>query len=531
MAEFPNCLALFPRRDRKPQAPSELDGVSSGGPGNAYEYLRSSLATIILPCSEPDLVVIPLDILEACRWLPEKKSKVPDVLLDAASKDEYIEPTPSVDYKRIVNLCSDYLEREGADLVKALQIRNLENLSPYQAIMLSLNLSCRLIRYREDETLNKESDKASISDLLEKTIVSLRKPGEKPGYGVCRHQASAVKAIFEALRSMQKGDSDLSTIVPLVVKASSYYPEPLEVNCPLAIGGRGHALTYFFVPYRQGCAILLFDPTNKEGFRTIGRTREGKPIGDWRTEPLIFNLSRDLKERSDENKPGLEKLNAYYKTLFKSRMPIRAKAYYVARYLDLFSPTIPPDTETVELMLDIIAESPMLFRLDSIEKLVPGPSNLSTKLDSAIEVTILATKIIFPNDIISSNDVMQRLIIDVLKRIGLLDLLSREPQGLIRMWDVNGRHENFNPVSNSVHYQVLRRLYYDLPNIIQYGGGSKLPENSVEGIDAFFRNLREKFVCLCGEGAQLMLKDMDDYMLLRSFPMLYAEFEKNKQRT
>lgn len=77
MAEFPNCLALFPRRDRKPQAPSELDGVSSGGPGNAYEYLRSSLATIILPCSEPDLVVIPLDILEACRWLPEKKARFP----------------------------------------------------------------------------------------------------------------------------------------------------------------------------------------------------------------------------------------------------------------------------------------------------------------------------------------------------------------------------------------------------------------------------------------------------------------------
>ena len=103
----------------------------------------------------------------------------------------------------LFGILEDYLNHDpsGKKLIEDLGVRSLKHLTPEQAVKLSAAFVQGVSKYSTDD-MGKRADQSTTMELLREGIAKCHDP-EWAGNGVCRNVASNVKAVFEAIKSMQ----------------------------------------------------------------------------------------------------------------------------------------------------------------------------------------------------------------------------------------------------------------------------------------------------------------------------------------
>lgn len=113
--------------------------------------------------------------------------------------------------RKLYSFISSYLEKDGVETAEQLGIRNLDALTPRQAIELATQVVIDLTKYKKSDMTRKEeteADRSSALELLREGQLR-RNNSDWEGNGVCRNFACLVKAVFESLKANQTSFSRL----------------------------------------------------------------------------------------------------------------------------------------------------------------------------------------------------------------------------------------------------------------------------------------------------------------------------------
>ena len=284
--------------------------------------------------------------------------------------------------KELFSFVSSYLENEGAATAKELGIDNLDALTPKQAVELSSRLVVDLTKYKKSDTRKPEgitlvepektqADQSTVLQLLQENLRRRNDP-DWEGNGVCRNQASAVKAVFEALKANQTKFSRLRDTYCLFESGmDAFNPRRNDTNV-LEINKTGHAWNTFVTISKEGSAnAVIVDTTWGRRNLDTGEV-EGLDHTLTRMEPIVHAIGRDLPDSAPEKEEQLKHILSYYSLKIEASQPPQVeivpndelsstqREYYTQTALDVFGDKYDlsnlNEDQLVELGQDFIAK-------------------------------------------------------------------------------------------------------------------------------------------------------------------------------
>ncbi len=237
--------------------------------------------------------------------------------------------------KELLAFVSSYLNREGKDLLDELGIRDLDRLSPRQAIELTMRLVIDLTRYNDSDTVEHRgarddhhlhSDKKTKAD--KSTVIDLLKDGlankdndDWEGNGVCRNFASMTKAVFESLKSNQTMFNRLQdTYCLYVANMDEFAPKRVKRN-KTSFDAVGHAWNTFVTIAKTEANATIIDTTwGKRDLDTGKLVKLDQTLT--RMEPAVHQIALELSENSPDRKEQLAHILSYYLLKMESQTQI-----------------------------------------------------------------------------------------------------------------------------------------------------------------------------------------------------------------
>lgn len=206
----------------------------------------------------------------------------------------------------------DYLksDADGANLVGTLGISHLDDLTPEQAVKLSVGVVQQLSKYSYSEVNMSEgassADKQTAMELLQ---AGRQHKGDREwsGNGVCRNISSTVAAVFDSLKAHQKQEKNLSRTYVLMSQGIDGDGYNTSFNDPNSMRPTGHAWNTFVTIDSTGSAnITIADTTNALGKEVLDNDV---------TLRYMAREIRTLFEQSTVKPAAFEDLTYYYKKL------------------------------------------------------------------------------------------------------------------------------------------------------------------------------------------------------------------------
>ncbi len=217
--------------------------------------------------------------------------------------------------QRTFETAEEYVTRhaDGQKLAAELGITSLHHLTPEQAVKFSTEFVRSVSKYSSEDLGARSltrADRTASFDLLREGLQHRGDPGWA-GNGVCRNIAANVKAVFDALKSLQAEDTMLANtycIIDMGVDGDGYGDKR---DNPLVTDLReksGHAWNIFTTVGENGSAVItIADSTWALGTASADRTMEraGRFVDE------LFMMSSDKSQAFAE-------LTYYYDTLARS---------------------------------------------------------------------------------------------------------------------------------------------------------------------------------------------------------------------
>lgn len=231
---------------------------------------------------------------------------------------------------KLFSFISSYLKEEGKEIMKDLQIENLNYLTPRQAIDLTTRIIVELTKYDHDywdsvmEHINK-NDLTGLkeSDADQNTTLELLKQGRAnknndkwEGNGVCRNFASMTKAVFEAIKANQTKFNYLQDTYCLYKGGSDHKPQRKN-NAVTKTDVVGHAWNPFVTISENEANAIIVDTTWAKKNLDTGEI-EGLDHTLTRMEPIIHKIALNLNENSPNKNEQLEHILSYYQLKIES---------------------------------------------------------------------------------------------------------------------------------------------------------------------------------------------------------------------
>jgi len=246
----------------------------------------------------------------------------------------------------------DYLEQEGSDIVKGLEIENTRRLSPSQAIRLTTKIVARLMRYdyvsletEENKTGNTREDNLSALELLQEGR-SMKSNADWEGNGVCRNYAAVESTVFESPKGQQEPGSHLEQMEVVVVVGTEHLPKSIE---KVVTENETHAWNVFLLTPQQGEVHLsIIDPTwtaTEESHRDDPGRKTDYTFE--RMEGVIYSLGKAISETEPESWGAITGFYGSMIDTFDHRPDPQAQEqrdYYTYRFLELIE-SIPKEQQ------------------------------------------------------------------------------------------------------------------------------------------------------------------------------------------
>jgi hypothetical protein len=326
--------------------------------------------------------------------------------------------------KELFSFIKDYLKtKEGLTLIQNLNIKNLDLLTPRQAIELTSEIVINLTKYNYSETnsgVKTDSDNSSTLDLLKLGLKNKEKNSWQ-GNGVCRNFASITKAVFESLKENQTNYNFLRDTYCLYNAGTKYRTEKENPNS-LKINDSSHAWNTFITVDEKVSNTTVIDTTwakrNLETKEienldyTIDRINHiaSKIILDFKkTDPNVedkLNSYLKYQEFVFENKREAE-LEAVGTSFVKTLINIE-KVPIISRKIILSLTKTYGYSQMIENVDPLEIES--LYKISQSNKSLPFDFILDKYLRSKQLSNYHAKKLIF------KNDNLQKMVLQKLKR-------------------------------------------------------------------------------------------------------------------
>lgn len=206
--------------------------------------------------------------------------------------------------QRTLEVAEEYVTQhaDGQKLAAELGIASLHHLTPEQAVKFSTEFVRSVSKYSSEDLGARSltrADRTASFDLLREGLRYRGDPGWS-GNGVCRNIAANVKAVFDALKSLQTEDTMLANTyctIDIGVDGDGYGDKrdnPLHTNLRAK---DGHAWNVFTTVGENGSAVItIADSTWALGTASTDRTMEraGRFVDE------LFMMSDDKSQAFDE---------------------------------------------------------------------------------------------------------------------------------------------------------------------------------------------------------------------------------------
>lgn len=435
---------------------------------------------------------------------------------------------------------SSYYEEHGKETLEQLGIKNLDYLTPKQAIELSTRIVVGLTKYRHaDEAYGNAETPADIS-----TALGILKDGlenkEDPnweGNGVCRNFASTLKAVFEAIKVNQTKFNRLRDTYCLYETGQTAYAPKRVIDKK----DGSHAWNVFVTI----CANSKIDAVAADvtWANQDLDTKEVKGLGytNERIEPYVGAIASMLPAGESKAEGEFVKILLWYVKKIESPGDTggwvtaqEAAQFYATRALFLIGQkglpqNLPPEVikKISDTYLEINKVNPSeikaLFRLSQREP----DSNFDTILKKYLEDKDLTHHTSDyhqdPPLLFEDNDLQKRVFVEMMKKEGWEWFIKKNSRFRVRMREV--MPESFDGFSPATKPEDLFELKY----LIQ---GNHFIDRTVSILTA--GSISEEVIAKVYSKVRLQLQNlnpelfdstytgMDDYQLVKQFDSLYT---------
>lgn len=247
-------------------------------------------------------------------------SHLQDMMKDDSSAVTYETTVKEARWQeKLFDFTQDFLTHDprGKVLAEGLEVTSLTNLTPEQAIKLSLGMVQLLSKYSTDVSAGgKAADGSTALQLLYQAKMRGRDPNWE-GNGICRNIASNVKAVFEALKDGQPEESMLKNTYAVVTGGDygrTYRPRTRENPDGFYAEDRvqqvGHAWNTFITIGKNGDSVVtIVDATWAAG--------DHRP--DYTIERAYEAARKLYKTADDKNAAAIEITNYLDKYVSEAR--------------------------------------------------------------------------------------------------------------------------------------------------------------------------------------------------------------------
>ncbi len=424
-------------------------------------------------------------------------------------------------------------DQSGRAMLEKLEITSLDQLTPSQAVHLSVEIVRVLSKYSRDDVgrpANTRADTATTAELLQEGIAKRGDVGWG-GNGVCRNIASNTKAVFEALKATQ-GDQNMLRNTYAVYNSGidgDGYADSRKNPHLHKLGGStsGHAWNTFVTIEPNGSSTMtIADATwaldNDQGIHATDRTLE-RAIG---SAVSIFEHSEDKTEAFRGLDKYLAKLmgsTSAVRAIGSQRSPLREAA--LTEYLRIAStlPEIPDCLSGVDTVMTAAVhlrgkvsqgEIKTLYNLDTANgELERGRIEYIIKSYDLNRVVRHAEGLIF------EDDGLQALAIKAVGTDRATELADRSGDFRRR---VRRLQPDLLPAFDITRPADTRELGY----IMSMAG---VNESSVEG---GIRSMRRRIGALAGNDdlARAIMAGRSDYDLAVNYPEITRSLEAAKRK-
>lgn len=223
--------------------------------------------------------------------------------------------------RKLYSFILKFLKNEGAETAKALGIKELDALSPSQAVELATALVVDLTKYKWSDTAEVAGDiaittgsAADNSTVLQLLQQGLRRRGDPTweGNGVCRNFASAVKAVFEALKANQTKFNRLRNTYALYEHGNDSFAPEREDFGTLKKNRVGHAWNSFVTVARDGSANTTITDVTWAKRDLDSKKITGLDHTLMRMEPVVRAVALAMPETAPNRSEQLTDILKYY---------------------------------------------------------------------------------------------------------------------------------------------------------------------------------------------------------------------------
>ena len=269
---------------------------------------------------------------------------------EAPSASTYQETIKEEGWERkMYAFVASYLEKDGEEIAQELGIKNLDSLTPRQAVDLTTRLVVELTKYKWSDTREErgndlvtpkksKADQSTALDLLKDGLAN-KDNDEWEGNGVCRNFASMTKAVFEALKANQTKFNRLQDTYCLYDNGMDEFAPKRGKKSVTEIGRTGHAWNTFVTVSENEANATIIDTTWAKRNLDTGKV-EGLDYTLTRMEPVIHQIATELPEDTPDREAQLEHIFSYYQLKMESpsqteldippvdELDAKQKAYY-----------------------------------------------------------------------------------------------------------------------------------------------------------------------------------------------------------
>ena len=229
--------------------------------------------------------------------------------------------------RKIYAFVASYLEKDGEEIAQELGIKNLDLLTPRQAVDLTTRLVFELTKYKWSDTKEERGNDLTTpekSNADQSTALKLLQEGHAnkcnddwDGNGVCRNFASMTKAVFEALKANQTQFNYLQDTYCLYDNGMDEFAPKRGKKNVTEMSRTGHAWNTFVTVSKNEVNATIIDTTWAKRNLDTGKV-EGLDYTLTRMEPVIHRIATELPEDAPDRVAQLEHILSYYQLKMES---------------------------------------------------------------------------------------------------------------------------------------------------------------------------------------------------------------------